>query len=80
MNQKQMVDLTIKKVKTAIISQGWGQNELADKMGMTSVALAYKLTDPGKFKAMELKYLCDILQVPFPNRLPDNLTKLSTIV
>jgi transcriptional regulator with XRE-family HTH domain len=75
-----MVDLTIKKVKTAIISQNWTQRELSEKMGLTVPALAYKLTEPGRFKAMELKYLCDLLQVPFPNRLPDNLTKISDIV
>ena len=88
MNQKQLVDLTMKKVKTAIIYKAKEQKKsetqivegLAKRMGITKVALGYKLSEPGRFKAIELKYLCEQLGVPFPNRLPDNLTKVKDIV
>lgn len=80
MTQKEMLDNTMKMVKTAIIRQGWTQVKLAKEMGLTVPALAYKITDPGKFKAIELKLLCDILRVRYPHRLPRNLVKLKDIV
>ena len=57
-----MVDTN--SLKSAIAKKGYTQSEVAQKIGISTQSLNYKLLNKTEFKVDEAYRLCDVLEIP----------------
>lgn len=51
------------KLRSVILEKGFTQDQIAEKLGISSTSLNYKINNKTEFKASEIKKLSEILEL-----------------